>query len=263
VFAAVGLIGPLAGCERRSEAATAAAEDPSGYLAPPTVTQAARDGRGGVTLAGRAPEDAEVRLRDPSGEAFSATAGPGGVWSIALPSAQEPRMFAFEAELSGRILHGEGALLVLPPPAVPALLARAGYGALPIGSDGRAQQILAVDYDGGGGGAVSGVAAPGAAVRLMLDGQPVGSGQADGAGRYAALGLNARKPFAPGPHRVRVETPAGPAEASLAVSPPALPGARAFHAEREGAAWRVDWRLPGGGVQTTLVLDPPAPGASS
>jgi hypothetical protein len=260
--AALLVAGFLLGCERRTEGAAAEASDPAGYLAPPTATQAVRDAAGGTTLAGQAPVDAEVRLRDPSAQAFSATAGADGAWSIALPPAASPRMFAVEAELSGRIVHGEGAFLVLPPPGAPALLTRAGYGALPIAAEARAPSILAIDYDGGGGGSASGVAAPGASVRLLLDGQTVGGGQADGAGRFAVLDLNARKPFAPGPHRVRVETAAGAAEAAVRVSPPDLPPGRVFEAERDGPGWRVDWRIPGGGVQTTLALDP-GPGAPS
>ena len=29
-----------------------------------------------------------------------------------------------------------------------------------------------------------------------------------------------------------------------------------FRAARSGAAWRIDWMTPGGGVQSSLILDP-------
>ncbi len=164
-------------------------------------------------------------------------------------------MFAFEGELSGRIVHADGAVLALPPPGPAAVLMRAGYGAAPIGTGG-APRLSAIDYDGAGG-SVSGVAAPRAPVRLVLDGRPVGAGQADDGGRFSVLDLAARAPFGPGPHTVRIESPAGALQGKLVVSPSELPDDAPFRARREADRWRVDWRIPGGGVQTTLVFDVP------
>ncbi len=221
-----------------------------------------------------------VSLHAPDGVAFSDKANPGGDWSINLPPADAPRMFAFGATMAGRDVHGEGAALVLPSQETPALLVRAGYGAAPIGGaaddqeaedkagkdrapddktadqKGGALMLTAVDIDGGGGGAVSGYAAPGATVRFLLDGQPVGGGQGDASGRFVLLDLNTRVPFARGVHRITVESRGRAVETEVAVAEPD-PGAGVFQAERQGSAWRVDWRLPAGGAQTTLVFDPP------
>ena len=249
-----------------------AAADPSSYLPPPLVMGAAREANGAVTLSGEAPGGAEVRLREPSGGAFSATADDDGDWSMRLPPSDTPRMFAFEADLSGRLIHGEGAVMTLPAPGPVAMLARAGYGALPIGQKPGALRIMAVDYDGAGGGSISGVATPRTPVRFVLDGQPVGAGQADDEGRFALLDLSvtgldarARQLLSAGSHTVRVESPSGAVQDQLVVARAKDLGGEVFRAEREADAWRTDWRTPGGGVQTTLVFaatpTPPPAGA--
>lgn len=238
------------------------AVDTAGYLAPPTLVAAVRDANGGVTLSGHAPGDAEVRLREPGGAAFSATATDEGDWSMQLPPSDTPRMFAFDGEVSGRLLHGEGAILALPAPAPVAVLTRASYGALPIGALPGPLRIAAVDYDGGGGGSISGLAAPRAPVRFVLDGQTVGGGRADDQGRFALLDLNARAPFGPGAHTVRIESPSGSAQVELTVTSAKDLGEQAFRTVREAGVWRTDWRSPGGGVQTTLVFDAASPVAA-
>ena len=252
----------LAGCHApAADPSAAKTVDPASYLTPPVLTQAAGLADGGATLSGRAPPDAEVQLRAPTGESFSAEAGPDGAWSIGLPPAEAPRMFAFEAAVSGRVVHGEGAILVLPSSDMPAALLRAGDGALPIArGDGRLQ-IAALDYDDGGGGAVSGFAKPGSSIRFMLDGQPAGGGEADRRGEFSLLDLSVRMPFSMGPHTVRLDQ-RGESVALQITAKPATLGQDAFHAAREGDAWRIDWRVPGGGTQTTLVFDPPIGPAS-
>ncbi len=256
----------LAGCHGAptEHAPAKAVEDPSGYLSPPTLTAAARDEAGGVTLMGAAPPKTEVRLRDPDGSAYSATADDDGVWETHLSPSIAPRMFAFDGELSGRLLHGEGAILALPAPGPPIVLTRAGYGAYPIVQAppppvGGPVRILAIDYDGAGGGSVSGLAAPGAPVRFVLDGVAVGVGEADAHGRFTVMDLNVGAPFHPGPHAIRIESRSVAVEGDLTVTPPAQLGDAPFLANRQAGAWRIDWLVPGGGQQTTVVFDlPPA-----
>ena len=246
-------------------AATPAAPDASGYLEPPVMTGAVREADGRVTLSGHAPADAEVRLMDPGGGAFSATATSGGDWSIQLAASPQPRMFAFEGEVSGRVLHGEGAVLVLPAPGPEAVLMRAGYGAVPVGPGGGPFRIEAIDYDGSGGVAVSGVAPPRAMLRFVLDGAPAGAGQADDKGRFTVLDMNTRTPMGRGDHTVRIESQTAAVHGPLTVAAPADLSDRAFAATRELDGWRIDWRIPGGGTQSTLVFDaatPPPPPAA-
>jgi hypothetical protein len=199
-----------------------------------------------------------VRLQAPDGAAFAAASGEDGTWSVTLPRAPQPRMFAMEGDDAGRILHADGALLLLPPPGPRAVLARPGYGSTVIGPAGGRLRLEGADFDGAGGGAVSGTAPPGAAVRFLLDGQLAGAGVADRAGRFTVLDLDPRSlPVAPGRHLFRVEAQkAGAQEQEVQVADAAPPPGQVFVATRETGDWRVTWRIPGGGAQTSVIFDP-------
>lgn len=229
----------------------------AGYIAPPIPALATRLPDGGVQLTGRAPAAAQVRLASPDGTAVQAVAGASGAWTLTLPPASDVRMFAVSAKAGDDILRAEGALIVLPAPATPAVLARAGFGAAALAPSPGAPQLVALDYDSSGGAAVAGFAAKGAEVRLSLDGDPAGIDQADQAGRFAILAPNER--LTNGRHTLSVEASGALARAEAAYSAP-QPLASPFRALRQPGAWRVDWSLPGGGVQTTVVFDPPAAG---
>jgi hypothetical protein len=257
-----------AACRRPSvPGAPSGGTDLSGYLEPPAIEKATRDSRGVITLVGQAPAGAEVRLQQPDGGAFSATAGDDGTWSIALPASAAARMFSLEGEEAGRVIHGEGALVTLPAPGPPAVLARAGYGTLILGQAPGPLRIGAIDYDGAGGGAISGVTERRAPVRFVLDDQPVGAGEADAAGRFTILDVSARKPLTPGVHTFRVETQTqgrtGAVEGRWPVTVAAAPGEAVFDAVRMNGAYRLDWRIPGGGMQTTVIFDAPSKAVSS
>ena len=224
----------------------------TGYALPPELTDAVRGADGGVTLTGRAPPDSRVRLNSPEGQSLGATAGRDGSWTLSLPPSATPRMFALAAEVAGRPMRAEGPVLVLPAPAPAAVTPRAGFGALAVGH-ATVPTIVALDYDAGGGAAVAGLAPPKASVRLLIDGMPAGSDQADERGRFAIMAVGG--PVSPGERLVQVATDAGGAQARVALSAPTAPGAAAYLARREDGRWRIDWSLPGGGVQTTLVFD--------
>lgn len=225
----------------------------AGYLTPPQLSLAVRQPDGAVRLTGTAAAGARVRLASPQGASFGATAGPDGAWSLDLPVAATPSMFAVSAEAGGETVRAEGALLVLPAPGPPGLLTRAGFAALVLGSAPRAAGIVALDYDSAGGAAVAGFAPPGVQVRLSLDGQPAGLDQANSKGRFAVMAPNRR--LSNGRRRIEIEAQgAPPASVEAEVSPPA-PLTTPYRAVRQAGAWRVDWTPPGGGVQTTLVFD--------
>ena len=252
----------LGACSRPTDKAPEAAADKTqapasnaGYLTPPQLSLAVRRPDGAVHLTGAAVAGARVHLASPEGAAFEATAAPDGAWALDLPPAVTPRMFSVSAEAGDETVRAEGALLVLPLPASPALLVRAGFAALVLGPTPapKAAGIVALDYDGGGGAAVAGFASPGAQVRVSLDGQPAGLDQANAKGRFAVMAPNRR--LAAGRRRIEIEAQgAPPIGVEAEVSPPA-PLSAPYRAVRQAGAWRVDWAPPGGGVQTTLVFD--------
>ena len=253
---ALGLCLALAACGPAKAPSASAPPQPAeateaGYLAPPQLLSAARAGTV-LRLSGQAPAGATVRFASPDGQAFAATAGAGGTWSLDLPGSAQPRMFALSAETGGHVLRSEGAVIAAPAPAFPLLLARAGAAALPAGDGAGAPALVSLDYDSGGGVSVGGFAAPGAAIRLTVDGVQVGQGQADARGRFgvAVTGGQVR----PGAHAFAVQTPAGTAGARIVLSA-AAPLVAPFRAAREAGGWRIDWAPPGGGAQTTVLFD--------
>ncbi|HTI68239.1 MAG TPA: hypothetical protein VL460_11900 [Caulobacteraceae bacterium] len=248
----------LAACGPAPGAPAAAGDGPvqadTGYVAPPELVGAARQA-GRLVLSGRAPAGAEVLLASPDGSSAGAKADGRGMWSLSVPApAAAPAMYALSARIGERVVRAEGAVLALPLPGPPALLARAGVAALPLEGPSRGLSLTALDYDEGGGAAVAGVSPAGARVRLSIDGIQAGLDQADARGRFAVLG--ASRPLEPGQRRLRVEMDgAAPAQAAVMVSRAAPLGRAAFRAERQAGGWRVDWARAGGGVQTTLVFD--------
>jgi len=247
----------LAGCGQRPAAKPQPAPSTtSGYQSPPVVLVARREADGGVHLSGHAPPDALVRLRAPEGGELTAHSDDQGAWTLDVTSSETPHLYAFEAVAGGQTLRGEGALAIMPHPAVGALVLRAGYAAAPAsGSESGGLTLSAFDYDPGGV-AAAGFAAPGSPVRLSVDGAVAGLSKADSQGRFAILAIDLRSGVADGAHTVRVETPQGLAvERRVQVRTPAVPADRAYAADRVDGGWALTWRLPGGGTQTCLVFD--------
>lgn len=215
-----------------------------------------------MRLVGSGPPGSNVILRAPDGAGTNAMAGPNGDWAIDLPAADAPRLYAIQADLPGRSLKGEGALAVLPAPAIPAIVLRAGFAALPsgVGPSGRLE-VVAFDYDGGGA-AVGGFATPGAPIRLLIDGGMVGATKAGLDGRFAMVAVDPRRGVPPGSHVIRVETGNGQVvERTVEVAQPELPPDRVYAVARGRNGWMLTWRTPGGGLQTSLVFDR-APGGA-
>ncbi len=221
------------------------------YAWPPQVLGAMVRGNGVVVLTGRAAPGATLRLSAPEGEVLDVKVRRTGQWTLRMQRVAAPRMFALSAWMGPRVVHGEGALLLAPAPGPAALLARAGSGALVIDRFAGAPTIAAADCDPGGFCAISGLARPGAAVRLVLDGAPSGAGQADQAGRYAVMAASRRLPL--GLHEAMLQTPDGAVRRRFTLAPPG-PLRRPYQASPAADGWRVEWATPGGGVQTTLVF---------
>jgi hypothetical protein len=249
----------LTGCGRsaptgQSSSQPTAAADDSGYRQPPNVSQAVRAQGGTVVLSGRALPDATVRLASPDGRGQETAADSSGGWSLAVKS-DGPAIYSLSQEADGRRDHAQGYVAVLPHGA-PAAVLRSGAGAVSLaGAPGR-PQILAVDFDGSGATVVSGWAAPGKALRVLVDGVAVNEGAAGPSGRFF---LALPKPLTPGTRTVRVAAPDGSAdEVALDVSQ-AAPLAGVLHAAARGSAWRLDWMTPAGGGQSTVLFAPSGP----
>jgi hypothetical protein len=223
-------------------------------------------------LLGSAPPGARVELTSPEGDNMAAQASRTGAWRMTLPAVARPRMFALAARISAqagvqtgvqmggrgadaRLVHSEGALILLPAAGPPAVLVRAGAGALVFAAPTLRPTLDALDYDPGGFSAAAGRARPGASVRLVMDGELAGVGQTDAGGRYSILAANRRLAF--GTHTALVQSPDGQDERRFRIGPPDPTVTNAYQVEGMPDGWRLEWVIPpGNGVQTTLVFTP-------
>ena len=226
-----------------------AASPETSYLAPPRV-EAVRFGPGGIVLTGVARAGGKVRLATPAGQAMFAPADAHGRWTLALPPAEQPRIFGLSVATGGRQAQAEGYVLLTP--AGQAALLRAGAGAWRIDRPARSG-LTAVDFDKGGGLVVSAAAPPGATVILRLDGHEAGLGRADANGRYEAS-FGPPTPIHPGPHQVQVSGDGFSDQAVVPISPAAPLADGPLRSQLTPAGLRVDWMTPGGGVQSTLLI---------
>jgi hypothetical protein len=247
----------LAACDREEkgwrhdpvEAKPEVVTSQAGYLKPPRVLSAARQGDT-VALSGEAAPQASVRLGAPTGEALLGKADAAGRWRLVAPLAAAPRLYGLSMTLAGRTVQAQGYLMVTP--GGKAVMLRAGAGAEVMAPGSPSPRMLAIDYDRSGGGVISGVAAPGAGLGVRVDRATRGEGKTDDAGRFT-ISLN--QALEAGPRTVQVAGEGGEQQIVLDVVPPQPPSGGPVRATLTPLGWRIDWITPGGGVQTTQLLE--------
>jgi hypothetical protein len=226
------------------------------YEPAPEVTAASLVHGGQIDLTGDAAPGAAVRLASPGGAAQFATADAQGRWTISVPASPAPRLFSLSMSLGGPLVQAMGYIFVAPDGRV--ALLREGGGTEALAPGRRGLMALALDSDSRRAAALSGLAAPGEAVSLRVDGVGRGLAEADKTGRFT-LSLNG--PLDPGAHAFDLTSSSGEAQFEVTADAPAALAKGPFASERQGRAWRIDWTMPGGGEQTTLLFDTPGPGA--
>ncbi|MBV8684455.1 MAG: hypothetical protein JO111_16380, partial [Caulobacteraceae bacterium] len=174
------------------------AEGEAAYGRPPVVTTAAIAWTGRVRLEGAADPDSRVRLATPAGQALFADVGADGRWRLSIPETNGVRLFGLSMAKDHRVVQAESYLAVVP--AALAVQLRSGAGAVVLGAGVPRLAVTALDVDRKGGAVLSGRAAPGAMVDLLVDGAPRGRAMADAAGRYA---MDLDEPLQPGNHELK------------------------------------------------------------
>ena len=246
----------LAGCSRPPAVpagAQAADPQPEADYAHPPELRAVQPAQGGVVLSGVADPDALIRLASPDGTVVGAAANHKGEWTLPIPASAVLRLFSLSQDVGGRPLRAVGYLAVLPAPSVGADILRPGSAAVPV-RPARAAAITALDFDAAGVAVVSGLAPHNSVVRVSVDGAYVGNDHADSGGRFA---VPLPQVLRAGPHTLQAQTPSGGAVVALDATPARATITSIYTAARSGRAWRIDWVTPAGGVQTTLLFDPP------
>ncbi len=256
----MALAGLLAACGAKGGSdPTGAGPDPvqaqNGYLAPPVVTAVSAAQNGASVINGASGPGARIRAVTAEGKAYGATAGDDGHFALTIPRAAEPELLWLSTQGDRRSVEAEGWLFVPPDAPTRAVVLRPGAPARPLNT--TAGLIAAVDFDGAGGAAVAGMAAPGAEVSIALDGGRPVAVRADARGAFGArFGLSSR--IGPGLHSVSVSSGGRSLQRSLEFA--ATAPAKTYSFERRPEGWRVAWIPPGtpastpSAAQTTLVL---------
>lgn len=221
----------------------------AGYIKPPMVTATRVEGAA-VMLAGSAAAKAAVRLATPQGQAVTATADEKGAWSLSVPATDEAQIFGLSATAGGRTTQAEGYVLLTATGEV--VLLRAGAGAVRVGRTSARSGVDAVDFDREGGAVVSGHAPANAPLSVHIDGDQTADGRADAEGRYS---IAVPKPISPGAHQIDVFGDAAENSVTIDARPAAPISSGPLRSTAVPGALRIDWMTPGGGVQSTLLLE--------
>jgi len=88
-------------------------------------------------------------------------------------------------------------------------------------------------------------------VVVQVNGRRSGDGRTDASGRFE---IRLDGPVATGESRLRIFGDGLNRETVLRLSAPAPLEARPVRAIPDGTGLRIDWRTPGGGIQTTQIL---------
>lgn len=218
------------------------------YVAPPAVVDG-RPGAGGVLLTGTATPGATVMLGTPSGERLSARTDADGRWTVTAPTPTGVSLYGLFMQDGDRKVNAEGYLVLTADGRVAEL--RAGTGAKVLAQPSRPPRILAIDFDRDGGAVVSGVGTAGADVGLRVNRAAGGTSTVSEQGRFAIPLL---RPLVAGRQEFEV---AGEGGEDVVVATTARPdplGEAVYRAAPVESGWRIDWRTPAGGVQSTLLL---------
>ncbi len=252
--AVIAAVSALASCGDKSapvDNAVAAQTATTEFYPPaPELLGGAAGSDGQVQLYGSAVPGAAVRLRSPSGAQQFATADAKGVWRVSLAPSPQPRLLGLSMLDNGQVVQAVSFLFLAPDGTVARLKAGGGTQAAAPGKPGLA--ALAIDYDNQRAATLSGVAAPHETVTVRVDGVERSQANADSAGRFV-LPL---PQLTAGAHEFDLMGATQEVRFSASVDTPAALAQAPYAATRVGQGWRVDWRTPGGGPQTTLILGP-------
>jgi len=238
--------------QKTAPASTHADAAEAGYVAPPRVQEASRV-PAGLLLTGVGAPSANIRLGAPTGETIVGHADANGLWSLTVPLGGGVRLYGLSMTREGRTVQAEGYVMITPEGSV--ALLRAGSGAWRLAPDSVSPHILAVDVDPEGGAVISGMATPGAGLGVRVDRTPRAVGQAAEDGRFF---LSLSQPLGPGAHDIQVSGEGGEQRITVDTSPAARLVDGPVRTQRLDNAWRADWMTPGGGLQTTFLMQPAA-----
>ncbi|WP_349322042.1 hypothetical protein [Asticcacaulis sp. MM231] len=248
-FTAMVALTTLAGCNGKPALPEAPdAMRAAGYSRAPQIIEVAQAGSNMFVVTGQTIPDARVRFGYDGNRAIGVTSDSKGRFRAELPAGPQGGLYDLSTEDGGRLMYAEGRLFIPPLAPQKAVLMRAGSPSLALFNDDT--EVAVLDYDAAGALAISGRVTPSAAVEVILNGD-IWRTTSDDRGYY-----NATTQIEP---PLKTETPNS---LTLVVGEKqikrdftdVLPAGNEDAISRVGEGWRVAWKLPGGGMQTTLVF---------
>jgi hypothetical protein len=225
---------------------------PAGYAIAPVVTGVAAAGPGMIAVEGHALPDSRVRfLYGPDARQLriGVTADSKGRFMAELPASPQGSVFdVFATDDSGRMVQAEGRLFVPPDQPGKAIMMRPGTPSIPV--YGQTSGLAVVDYDPAGAFAVAGRVAPRSSVTLTVGDVRV-QRTSDANGYFNAVMQIPQPTDQVMPLNLQVEAGGALWKRDIGVS---RATGESDQVTPIPQGWRVDWRVPGGGMQTTLVF---------
>ncbi|MBW8880531.1 MAG: hypothetical protein JF615_03635 [Asticcacaulis sp.] len=215
----------------------------------PVVIAIAQPSPGTVVVTGQALPDGRVRFLYGQARAVGVTADSQGRFTAELPISGAGGIYDLSMEDAGALQHAEGRLFVPAGQPAKAVLLRPGSPAVSIIP--AAMGVTTVDYDAAGALGIAGRVAPHSAVNVVVNGEVRWQPMSDAAGNYSAV--TQIPPPSDKPATIALAAEAAGAEWKRTISVSAPAGDQDAVTAVDGG-WRVDWHMPAGGVQTTLVF---------
>ena len=222
---------------------------------PLAIASVAAGDAGFITVGGNAPANSRVRFSfsDPlkaGAQAVGVTADGQGHFSAEVPITSSGGLYDVTVDDGGRPRQAEGRLFVPPGRPDHAVLLRPGAPTRLLWP--HEPGIMVADYDGAGAFAISGLVAPDTEVTVIVNNEIRDLGHSDHQGNFDAA-TQIPQP-GPVPQTVTVIVQAAKADYRRDVQVVGVPAGAGDRVSPALGGWRVDWQLPGGGVQSTVVF---------
>ncbi|HVZ29701.1 MAG TPA: hypothetical protein VG839_04865 [Asticcacaulis sp.] len=223
----------------------------AGYAAAPEVTGVTQAAPGMIAVEGLALPDSRVRFQygRETPLRIGVTADSKGRFLAELPASPQGSVFdLFAMDDAGRLVHAEGRLFVPPDQPGKAVMMRPGMPSLPVYS--QTSGLAVVDYDSAGAFAVAGRVAPRSSVNLTVGDVHV-QRTSDAQGYFNAVMQIPQPTEQVMPLNLQVEAGGAIWKRDIGVS---RATGESDQVTPLPQGWRIDWKVPGGGLQTTLVF---------
>jgi len=236
-------------------AADAAALEANGYTHAPVISGVTMGEAGFVVISGTAPADSRMRFafNDPlkgGPQAVGVTTDGQGQFRAEVPITTNGGLYDVTADDGGRLRQMEGRLFVPPGRPDKATFLRPGSASRLLRS--QALGVMLADYDSAGAFAVSGRVTPDSDVIVIVNNEVRAEVHSDSQGAFDAETQVPPPGAAPEAINVIVQTTKASFKRDLQIA--ALPTPFVERMTAAPDSWWVDWQLPGGGGQSTVVF---------